>query len=140
MLEDFTLCWDVDRIRDIASLWSVFELNKQTCVGGLRNSVSLIQRSELPCTSLFCGYKCPLDGVSVRLLHEKHDRGNNFDIFVDTLSLYIFTIWKSIAYNLFCRDEIYFDKILVSEYNFLRDRIRRIFLWPWSSSLFLRWR
>jgi hypothetical protein len=26
--------------------------------------------------------------------------------FVDTLSLYIFTIWKSIVYNLFCRDGI----------------------------------
>ena len=25
------------------------------------------------------------------------------------LSLYIFTIWKSIVYNLFCRDGIYFD-------------------------------
>jgi hypothetical protein len=24
-----------------------------------------------------------------------------------TLSLYIFTIWKSIVYNLFCRDGIY---------------------------------
>jgi hypothetical protein len=37
----------------------------------------------------------------------------------------IFPIWKCIAYNRFCRDGIYFDKILVSEY--LRDRIRRIF-------------
>jgi hypothetical protein len=44
---------------------------------------------------------------------------NIFDIFVDTLSLYIFTIWKSIVYNLFCRDGIYFDKILVSEYKLL---------------------
>ena len=26
------------------------------------------------------------------------------------ISLYIFTIWKSIVYNLFCRDGIYFDK------------------------------
>ena len=37
------------------------------------------------------------------------------DIF-DSLSLYIFTIWKCIAYNFFWRDGIYFDKILVSEY------------------------
>jgi hypothetical protein len=44
------------------------------------------------------------------------DKKNIFDIFVETLSLYIFTIWKSIVYNLFCRDGIYFDKILVSEY------------------------
>ena len=43
-----------------------------------------------------------------------------FDIFVDTLSLYIFTIWKSIVYNLFCRDGIYFDKILVSEYKLFK--------------------
>jgi hypothetical protein len=28
------------------------------------------------------------------------DKKNIFDIFVDTLSLYIFTIWKSIVYNL----------------------------------------
>jgi hypothetical protein len=39
-----------------------------------------------------------------------------FDIFVETLSLYIFTIWKCIAYHRLCRDGIYFDKILVSEY------------------------
>jgi hypothetical protein len=44
---------------------------------------------------------------------------NIFDIFVDTLSLYIFTIWKSIVYNLFCIDGIYFDKILVSEYKLI---------------------
>jgi hypothetical protein len=34
-----------------------------------------------------------------------------------SLSLYIFTIWKCIAYNRLCRDGIYFDKIFVSEYN-----------------------
>jgi Fe-S-cluster formation regulator IscX/YfhJ len=43
--------------------------------------------------------------------------GNFFDIFVDfSLSLYIFTIWKCIVYHRLCRDGIYFDKILVSEY------------------------
>jgi hypothetical protein len=47
-----------------------------------------------------------------------HWQKHIFDIFVDTLSLYIFTIWKSLVYNLFCRDGIYFDKILVSEYRF----------------------
>jgi hypothetical protein len=46
-----------------------------------------------------------------------------FDIFVDTLSLYIFTIWKSIVYNLFCRDGIYFDQILVSEYKLISTKI-----------------
>jgi hypothetical protein len=30
-----------------------------------------------------------------------------------SLSLYIFTIWKSIVYYRLCRDRIYFDKILV---------------------------
>jgi hypothetical protein len=44
--------------------------------------------------------------------------------------LFKFTIWKSFVYNLFCRDGIYFDKILVSEYKLLRDRIRRIFYSP----------
>jgi hypothetical protein len=38
--------------------------------------------------------------------------------FSTSLSLYIFTIWKCIAYNFFCRDGIYFDKILVSELYF----------------------
>jgi hypothetical protein len=33
------------------------------------------------------------------------DKKNIYDIFVETLFLYIFTIWKSIVYNLFCRDE-----------------------------------
>jgi hypothetical protein len=32
--------------------------------------------------------------------------------FLTSLSLYIFTIWKCIAYDFFCRDGIYFDKIL----------------------------
>ena len=41
------------------------------------------------------------------------------DIF-DSLSLYIFTIWKCIAYNFFCRGGIYFDKILVSEYKLFK--------------------
>ena len=40
--------------------------------------------------------------------------------FVTSLSLYIFTKWKCIAYNLFCRDGIYFDKILVSEYKLFK--------------------
>ena len=53
----------------------------------------------------------------------------NFDIFVDTLSLYIFTILKSIVYNLFCRDEMYFDKILVSEYKlFKRSNKANLFI------------
>jgi hypothetical protein len=33
-----------------------------------------------------------------------------------SLSLYIFTIWKCIVYHRLCRDGIYFDKTLVSEY------------------------
>ena len=58
------------------------------------------------------------------------DKQNIFDIFVETLSLYIFTIWKSIVYNLFCRDEkIDFDKILVSEYKlFKRSNKANLFI------------
>jgi hypothetical protein len=33
-----------------------------------------------------------------------------FLTFLTSLSLYIFTIWKCITYNFFCRDGIYFDK------------------------------
>jgi hypothetical protein len=40
--------------------------------------------------------------------------------FLTSLSLYIFTIWKCVAYNRFCRDRIYFDKILVSEYKLFK--------------------
>ena len=40
--------------------------------------------------------------------------------FLTFLSLYIFTIWKCIAYSRFCRDGIYFDKILVSEYKLFK--------------------
>jgi hypothetical protein len=40
--------------------------------------------------------------------------------FLATLSLYIFTIWKCIVYNRFCRDGIYFNKILVSEYKLFK--------------------
>jgi hypothetical protein len=54
------------------------------------------------------------------------DKNNIFDIFVETLSLYIFTIWKSIVYNLFCRDGIYFDKILVSEYKLFKLKSSRL--------------
>jgi hypothetical protein len=57
------------------------------------------------------------------------DKQNIFDIFVETLSLYIFTIWKSIVYNLFCRDGIDFDKILVSEYKlFKRSNKANLFI------------
>jgi hypothetical protein len=46
-----------------------------------------------------------------------------------TLSLYIFTICKSIIYNLFCRDGIYFDKILVSKYKlFKRSNKANLFI------------
>jgi hypothetical protein len=46
-----------------------------------------------------------------------------------SLSLHIFTIWKCIAYNFFCRDGIYFDKILVSEYKlFKRSNKANLFI------------
>ena len=48
--------------------------------------------------------------------------------FLTSLSLYIFTISKCIAYNFFCRDGIYFDKILVSEYKLFK-RSNKANLW-----------
>ena len=49
--------------------------------------------------------------------------------FLTSLSLYIFTMWKCIANNHFCRDGIYFDKILVSEYKlFKRSNKANLFL------------
>jgi hypothetical protein len=56
------------------------------------------------------------------------------DIF-DSLSLYIFTIWKCIAYNFFCRDGIYFDKILFknaiykTRYKYFRSSIIYVQNW-----------
>jgi hypothetical protein len=69
------------------------------------------------------------------------DKRNIFVIFVETLSLYIFAIWKSIVYNLFCRDGIYFDKILVSEYNlFKRTNKANLLIAFTSLSLVLLWK
>jgi hypothetical protein len=49
--------------------------------------------------------------------------------FLTSLSLYIFTISTYIAYNRFCRDGIYFDKILVSEYKlFKRSNKANLFI------------
>jgi hypothetical protein len=47
--------------------------------------------------------------------------------FLTSLSLYIFTIWKCIAYYFFCRDGIYFDNILVSEYKLFKRSNKAIF-------------
>ena len=48
------------------------------------------------------------------------DKNISLTFFLTSVSLYIFTIWKCIAYNRFCRDGIYFDKILVSEYKLFK--------------------
>jgi hypothetical protein len=46
-----------------------------------------------------------------------------------SLSLYIFTIWKCIVYYRLCRDGIYLDKILVSEYKlFKRSNKANLFI------------
>jgi hypothetical protein len=52
-----------------------------------------------------------------------------FLTFLTSLSLYIFTIWKCIAYYFFCRDGIYFDKILVSEYKLFKRSVWRLKIW-----------
>ena len=54
-----------------------------------------------------------------------------------SISLCIFTIWKSIVYYRLCRDVIYFDKILVLEYKlFKRSNQANLFIalvkWPVS--------
>jgi hypothetical protein len=72
-----------------------------------------------------------LSEVNVKDNFTSHiDKKNIFDIFVDTLSLYIFIIWKSIVYNFFCRDGVYFDNILVSEYKlFKRSNKYKQLIW-----------
>jgi hypothetical protein len=71
-----------------------------------------------------------VEAANVKNTFTSHiDKKNIFDIFVETLSLYIFTIGKSIFYNLFCRDGIYFDNILVSGYKlFKRLNKRNLFI------------
>jgi hypothetical protein len=44
-----------------------------------------------------------------------------------SLSLYIFTMWKCIAYHRLCRDGIYFDNILVSEYKLFKRSNKNLF-------------
>jgi hypothetical protein len=57
------------------------------------------------------------------------DKKISLTFFLTSLSLYIFTIWKCIAYNRFCRDWIYFDKILISEYKlFKRSNKANLFI------------
>jgi hypothetical protein len=49
--------------------------------------------------------------VNVKNTFTSHiDKKMFLTFFLTSLSLYIFTIWKCIAYNRFCRDGIYFDK------------------------------
>jgi hypothetical protein len=48
-------------------------------------------------------------------------------ILLTSLSLNIFTVWKSIVYYRLCRDGIYFDKILVSEYAIYQLLLHMVF-------------
>jgi hypothetical protein len=60
----------------------------------------------------------PAYGVYISQLIRFARASSNF--LLTSLPLYIFTIWKSIVYYRLCRDGIYFDKILVSEYKLLK--------------------
>jgi hypothetical protein len=68
--------------------------------------------------------------VNVKNIFTSHIDNKIFlTFFLTSLSLYIFTIWKCIAYNRFCRDGIYFNKILVSEYKlFKRSKKANLFI------------
>jgi hypothetical protein len=61
-----------------------------------------------------------IDSICKGLFTSHIDKKISLTFFLTSLSLYIFTIWKCIAYNRFCRDGIYFDKILVSEYKLFK--------------------
>jgi hypothetical protein len=60
-----------------------------------------------------------------RAIFLRHTLTKKLLTLLTSVSLYIFTIWKCIAYNFFCRDGIYFDKILVSEYKLYRNESGR---------------
>jgi hypothetical protein len=74
--------------------------------------------------------------VNVKNTFTSHiDRKIFLTFFFTSLSLCIFTIWKCIAYNRFCRDGIYFDKILVSEYKLFKrsNKANILIAWhPWK--------
>jgi hypothetical protein len=70
----------------------------------------------------------PAYGVYISQLIRYARPSSNYSDFLKR-HLHIFTIWKCIAYNLFCRDGIYFDKILVSEYKlFKRSNKANLFI------------
>jgi hypothetical protein len=59
----------------------------------------------------------------------RHLNIHHLSLTTDTASSYIFTIWKCIVYHRLCRDGIYFDKILVSEYKpFKRSNKANLFI------------
>ena len=56
-----------------------------------------------------------------------------------TTYLYTFSLYDNPSFIIFSAETEYIStRSLYRNINFLRDRIRRIFLQPWSSSLFLR--
>ena len=77
-----------------------------------------------------CQSSTKFSEVNVKSTLTSHIDNKIFLTFLLTsVSLYIFTIWKSIAYNLFCRDGLYFDKILISEYKlFKRSNKANLFI------------
>jgi hypothetical protein len=121
-----TMIWDDWRLIVIIEMASAYtgEFAIKSCKRApcLESSSSLIRSftnikysladKTLPCQSPRCSVKrhfCVTHWWKQYFLH-----------FCWNLSLCIFTIWKSIVYNLFCRDGIYFDKILVSEYKLFK--------------------
>jgi hypothetical protein len=72
--------------------------------------------------------------MSKTLLRHTLIKTNIFDIFVETLSLYIFSIWKSIVYNLFCRIvEFEWSIIIFSKFFKIQYAWPTFQKWPWTA-------
>ena len=68
-----------------------------------------------------CQSSTKFSEVNVKNTFTSHiDKKIFLTFLLTSLSLYIFTIWKCIVYYRLCREGIYFDKILVSEYKLFK--------------------
>jgi hypothetical protein len=88
-----------------------------------------------------CRSSTKLGEVNVKDTFTSHIDRKIFLTFLLTPYLYIFSLYENPSFIIFSAETEYISTgSWYRNINFLRDRIRRIFLWPWSSSLFLRWR
>jgi hypothetical protein len=73
---------------------------------------------SFPVVDWFCLFVDLWVLISNEMLNDVMSKPRLFNPYLYSFS--IFTLWKSIVYYRLCRDRIFFDKILVSEYKLLK--------------------